>query len=128
MSAVPVVSYDSGITPEDISITEAAGAQLAKLYSQVDDDDIEAIRVYVAGGGCGGMTYGMTYTDNRSSFDNILNGDGFNLYVDAVALNFLRGVEIDFVERETGSTFVFNNVFQSTGGTGMCTACGAAGG
>jgi len=82
----------------------------------------------VAGGGCGGMTYGMTYTDNRSSYDNVLHGEGFDLYIDAVALNYLRGVEIDFVERETGSTFVFNNVFQATGGTGMCTACGAAGG
>jgi iron-sulfur cluster insertion protein len=53
---------------------------------------------------------------------------GFNLYVDAVAMNFLRGVEIDFVERPTGASFVFNNVFAATGGSGTCGACGAAGG
>ena len=123
-----VAQYDASIRPQDISITPEAGVQLANLFAQVDDDEIEAIRVYVAGGGCGGMTYGMTYADSRSNFDNVLDGEGFNLYVDSVALNFLRGVEIDFVERETGSTFVFNNVFQSTGGTGMCTACGASGG
>ena len=123
-----VAQNDASIRPQDISITAEAGVQLANLFAQVDDDEIEAIRVYVAGGGCGGMTYGMTYADSRSNFDNVLDGEGFNLYVDSVALNFLRGVEIDFVERETGSTFVFNNVFQSTGGTGMCTACGASGG
>ncbi len=128
MSAVSPITYDSNIYPEDVTITEAASGQLVNLFAQVDDDEIQAIRVYVAGGGCGGMTYGMTYTDNRSSYDNVLHGEGFDLYIDAVALNYLRGVEIDFVERETGSTFVFNNVFQATGGTGMCTACGAAGG
>ena len=127
-TAAPAVDYDWGIGSDDIAITSAASTQLAKLFSEVDDDDIEAIRVYIAGGGCSGMTYGMTYTDNRSGFDNVLEGDGYHLYVDAVALTFLRGVEIDFVERETGSSFVFNNVFQSTGGSGMCTACGAAGG
>jgi iron-sulfur cluster insertion protein len=43
-----------------------------------------------------------------------------------VALNFLRGVEIDYATRDTGATFVFNNVFQSTGGSGLCGACGAS--
>jgi iron-sulfur cluster insertion protein len=53
---------------------------------------------------------------------------GFDVYVDAVALNFLRGVEIDYVERPTGASFVFNNAFSITGGSGTCGACGAAGG
>ena len=52
--------------------------------------------------------------------------DGFLFYVDVVALNFLQGVEIDYATRDTGATFVFNNVFQSTGGSGLCGACGAA--
>ena len=128
MSAVNSIAYDSRIHSEDVTVTGAASGQLANLFAQVDDDEIQAIRVYVAGGGCGGMTYGMTYADNRSDYDNVMHGEGFDLYIDAVALNYLRGVEIDFVERETGSTFVFNNVFQATGGTGMCTACGGAAG
>lgn len=127
-AAAEAPEYQHSISPTDVTVTPAAGDQLAKLFGQVEDDDIEAIRVYVAGGGCGGMTYGMTYADNRSSFDSVLTGEGYDLYIDAVALNYLRGVEIDFVERETGSTFVFNNVFQATGGIGMCGGCGAAGG
>ena len=70
----------------------------------------------------------MTFTDRRTDFDRVYEGDGFRVYVDAVAFNYLRGVEIDFVTRETGSTFVFNNVFQATGGAGTCGACGMAGG
>ena len=92
------------------------------------DDDLQAIRVFVSGGGCGGMGYGMTFTDTRTEYDYARKEKDFSIYVDAVALNYLRGVEIDYVERPTGASFVFNNAFAMTGGSGTCGACGAAGG
>jgi iron-sulfur cluster insertion protein len=128
MSVESAVEYREKVSPDEVVITPAAGEQLANLFKNVDDDSIEAIRVYVAGGGCGGMTYGMTFTDRKSEYDKVLEGDGYLFYVDVVALNFLRGVEIDYATRDTGATFVFNNVFQTTGGSGLCGACGAAAG
>ena len=122
------MEYTSTLTEHDVRVSGIAGEQLQRLISGVEDDDIEAIRIYVAGGGCSGMTYGMTFTDRRTDYDRVYEGDGYRIYVDAVALNYLRGVEIDFVQRETGSTFVFNNVFQATGGAGTCGACGMASG
>ena len=127
MSAV-AASYQTEISPSEINISSEAAVQLAGLLQQVDDDDIEAVRIYVAGGGCSGMTYGMTFTDQRTDYDKVLKGEGFDVYVDSVALSYLKGVEIDYVSRETGASFVFNNVFQTTGGSGTCGACGMAGG
>ncbi len=115
------------LTSEDVHLTPAAEAKMAELFAETDDG-LEAIRVFVSGGGCGGMTYGMTFTDTRTPYDCVLEANGFKLYVDAVALNYLRGVEIDFVDRPMGASFVFNNVFQAVGGSGVCGACGAAGG
>jgi len=46
----------------------------------------------------------------------------------AVALNYLNGVEIDYISRDTGASFVFSNVFQATGGTETCGGCGGGGG
>ena len=112
----------------DLSLTAAAREKMSELFSQVDDAGLEAIRVFVSGGGCGGMGYGMTFTDTRTEYDYARQEDGFSVYVDAVALNYLRGVEIDYVERPTGASFVFNNAFALTGGSGTCGACGAAGG
>lgn len=126
MSNETTSTYRDTIENGQITITPQAGEQLARLYGEVEDPDIEAIRVYVAGGGCGGMTYSMTFTDRRTDYDKVLEGSGFSLYVDAIALNYLDGVEIDYVNKDTGATFVFNNVFQATGGTGTCGACGAA--
>lgn len=112
----------------DLSLTPAAREKMAELFSQVDDADLQAIRVFVSGGGCGGMGYGMTFTDTRTEFDYVRRENGFSLFVDAIALNYLRGVEIDYIERPTGASFVFNNAFALTGGSGTCGACGAAGG
>ena len=118
--------YQEHIGESDIGLTDSARAQLATLCEQIDDDEVEAVRIYVTGGGCAGMTYGMTFTDRRMPWDKVLNEQGFDIYVDAVAFGYLRGVEIDFVTRPTGSSFVFNNVFMATGGSGGCTGCGAA--
>ena len=123
MNVATLPTFRHDVTDEDISITDAAHEQLVNLYSQVDDDDIEAIRIYVTGGGCSGMTYGMTFTDQKHAFDKVLDRDGYNVYVDTVALHYMRGVEIDFVTKPTGSSFVFNNVFAATGGSGTCSAC-----
>ena len=125
MSTAP--QFDTRIRPNELALSDAASVQLAQLFGEVEDDEIHAIRIYVAGGGCSGMAYGMTFTDRRTPFDRVLEGDGFSIYVDAVAMHYMSGAEIDYVTRETGATFVFNNVFQSTGGSGMCGGCGAVG-
>lgn len=126
MNAAAIPAFRENITENEIRITPEARDQLLKLFQQVEDDDIEAIRIYVSGGGCSGMTYGMTFTDQQTPYDKVLEYDGFRIYVDTVALNYLLGVEIDYVSRPTGASFVFNNVFASTGGSGVCGTCGAA--
>ncbi|MDH3888285.1 MAG: iron-sulfur cluster assembly accessory protein [Gammaproteobacteria bacterium] len=122
------VDYSTDLVTGDLALTEAARGKMRELFNQIEDDDMKAIRVFVSGGGCGGMGYGMTFTDSRSEYDSVRSEEGFDIYVDAVALNFLRGVEIDYVEKPTGASFVFNNAFAVTGGSGTCGACGSAGG
>ncbi len=126
--ATTATDYSMELSTSDLALTATAREKMLELFSQVEEDDLKAIRVFVSGGGCGGMGYGMTFTDARSEYDSVRKEEGFEVYVDAVALNFLRGVEIDYVERPTGASFVFNNAFAVTGGSGTCGACGSAGG
>ena len=120
--------FSMGLQESDLALTDAAREKMCELITQAEDDDLKAIRVFVSGGGCGGMGYGMTFTDSQTEYDCTRKEEGFEIYVDAVALNFLRGVEIDYVERPTGASFVFNNAFSMSGGSGTCGACGSAGG
>jgi iron-sulfur cluster insertion protein len=122
------IDYSTNLVANELALTAAAREKMLELITQIEDDDMKAIRVFVSGGGCGGMAYGMTFTDTKSEYDCVRSEEGFDVYVDAVALNFLRGVEIDYVEKPTGASFVFNNAFAITGGSGTCGACGSAGG
>ena len=123
MSAMP--EYKSTITDE-VNVTPSAQEKLIELLNA--EEEVNGVRIFVSGGGCGGMTYGMTFSEAPTQFDSILEKDGLTMYVDAVALSYLKGVEIDYVEQGLGASFVFRNVFAATGGSGTCSACGAAGG
>ena len=120
-----VTTYQKEISDSDIRVTEAAGSKMSELV-QSTDESIIGVRVYVSGGGCGGMNYGMTYAEAETEYDRVLEGENFRLYADVVALQYLTGAEIDYVDDGIQATFVFHNVFQSVGGTGSCGGCGAA--
>ena len=120
-----VATYQKEISDSDIRVTEAAGSKMSELV-QSTDESIIGVRVYVSGGGCGGMNYGMTYAESQTEYDRVLEGENFRLYADVVALQYLTGAEIDYVDDGIQATFVFHNVFQSVGGTGACGGCGAA--
>jgi iron-sulfur cluster insertion protein len=128
MSQAAAGGFSMGLQESDLALTDAAREKMCELITQAEDDDLKAIRVFVSGGGCGGMGYGMTFTDSQAEYDCTRKEEGFEIYVDAVALNFLRGVEIDYVERPTGASFVFNNAFSMSGGSGTCGGCGGASG
>jgi len=58
-----------------------------------------ALRVYVAGGGCGcsGVNFGMALDNNFRDIDTTFNADGVTVVVDEVSIDYLRGATIDFV-------------------------------
>jgi len=120
-------AFQPAISDQEIRISDKAGAQLNAILQNADDG-IDGIRIFVTGGGCGGMTYGMTYAENLDPRDKVLEGDGYKVVVDAIALSYLKGCEVDYIEEGLNASFVFNNVFQSVGGSGACGACGASGG
>ena len=119
------VQFKTNLTDE-IKVSPEAVEQLIAITEK--EDDINGVRIFVSGGGCGGMTYGMTFVEQPNESDCVLETNGMNIYVDAVALGFLEGVEIDFKTQGVNKSFVFKNVFANTGGAGTCGACGAAGG
>jgi len=111
---------------DEIKVSPEAIKQLLAITE--NESGIDGVRIFVAGGGCGGMSYGLTFVEEPTAFDCVLEKDGMNIYVDVVALGFLQGVEIDYKTQGANRSFVFKNVFSSTGGSGTCGACGAAGG
>lgn len=69
-----------------------------------------ALRVYVAGGGCCGVNFGMALDNNFRDVDTTLEIDGVNVVVDEVSIEYLRGATIDFVnDPERGAGFAVSS-------------------
>jgi len=112
------------LNDDELSLTSPAQGKMVELIGQVEEE-IKGIRVYATPGGCSGISFGMTFTDQLNDNDATLKCDGFDVIVDADTMQYLRGVEIDYVDRGDGNaSFVFNNL-QPVGGSG-CGTCGSS--
>ena len=111
----------------DLNVPKAAREKIAELI-QSADTEINSVRIFVSGGGCNGMDYGMTFADSSEARDSVLEGEaGFRVVIDPLALAYMQGAEIDYSEDGPNASFVFNNVFKAVGGSGSCGGCGGAG-
>ena len=103
-----------------ITVTDAA---LEKIASMCLENNMEAVRPFVYGGGCGGMQHSLTFADSKEERDIEVAP---YVYVDPIAYQFMDGATIDYDTSGMSPTFVFHDVFKEQGGTGMCGGCGAA--
>ena len=88
------------------------------------------LRVYVAGGGCCGVNFGMALDNNIRDVDTTFESNGVKVIVDEVSIDYLRGASIDFVNdpvRGAGFAVESPNAKGHSHGEGGC-ACGAGGG
>lgn len=118
-------AYNTVLTQEKLAVTNAASEKVSTLLSEAGEQ-VDAVRVYVYGGGCSGMKYGMTFAETTLPTDSLMAEGDMRLVVDPVALGFLNGAEIDYADDGVNASFVFNNVFQAVGGSGSCGGCGGA--
>jgi iron-sulfur cluster insertion protein len=108
------------LTDSDLTLTGAAQRKMSEVFADIDDS-VAGVRVYAAAGGCSGVSFGMTFTDAINDNDGVREFNDYKVVVDDGTLSYLRGVEIDFVDRGDGqATFVFNNLPTTGGGCGTC--------
>ena len=69
------------------------------------------VRIGVKRRGCNGYSYIMQYSEGNDvgKLDELIEERGVRVIVDSKALMFLIGTEMDYVDNEIKSEFVFNN-------------------
>lgn len=97
-----------------LSVTEIAATRLAKMMQEKELEGY-ALRVFVAGGGCSGLQYGMTFDDEVREGDNDFNAHGLRVLVDPVSARYLQGASIDFVDSLMGGGFKIDNPNAASG-------------
>ncbi len=92
----------------DVIFTERAIAKVKALVP--DENQKPALRVYIAGGGCGGFKYGLSFDSKVDVLNDFqVVKDGVKVVVDRESATYLEGTEIDYVDSLQGSGFTFNN-------------------
>ena len=95
-----------------LTITEGAAARIKELIGmRPEPQKIFGVRVGVRRRGCNGYSYVMDYADEGeySKLDELIEERGVRVIVEAKALMFLIGTEMDYVDNEIKAEFVFNN-------------------
>ena len=67
------------------------------------------IRVSVKSGGCSGFSYIVEYADNQRPFEELVENNGVRILVDPKAIMYIIGSEMDYIEDQFKSGFVFSN-------------------
>jgi iron-sulfur cluster assembly accessory protein len=120
--------------PTQIVSLSAAAAEKVRGLLEQEGDQALGLRVFVAGGGCSGLQYGMTLDETQEG-DTVIEAEGIRVLIDEMSAQYLEGSEIDYVDSLMGAGFTVNNPnavstcgcghsFKTASGDGQARACG----
>jgi iron-sulfur cluster assembly protein len=90
-----------------INMTPTATEKVRELLKQENDPSL-GLRIFVAGGGCSGLQYGMTL-DEEQEGDTVITLGDFSVFVDEMSIAYINGSEVDYVDSLMGAGFAVNN-------------------
>lgn len=91
-----------------MTLTDRAADRVKSIMAKADKDYV-GVRVGVKSGGCAGFSYFMEYAEDRAPLDEVVEDKGVTIMIDAKAILYLLGTEMDWEESALDSRFVFNN-------------------
>tara|TARA_Y100000816_G_scaffold109394_1_gene76386 strand:+ start:374 stop:709 length:336 start_codon:yes stop_codon:yes gene_type:complete len=91
-----------------IKLSDKAAQRIKQIMSSAEKNAI-GVRVSVKSGGCAGMSYVMEYSKEINPNDEVIEDKGVKVFIDAAAVIYLLGTEMDYKKEEFSSSFVFNN-------------------
>ena len=83
------MSTETQTEPSAVTLTESAAKQIKEMLNNPENAG-KNLRVYVEGGGCSGLQYGMVFDEKRPD-DISADFFGASVVVDPFSANYLRG-------------------------------------
>src|SRR5690625_2328141 len=90
-----------------VTLTELASTKISEIMEEREGPPL-ALRVYVQGGGCSGLSYGMGL-DEIHEDDLVYESRGIKVAIDPQSVQYLQGCEIDYKEALRGGGFSISN-------------------
>ena len=94
--------------PTVVTVTEGAVKKVREFLDKENKPN-GALRLYVTGGGCSGLSYGLAIEDEAGKDDLVIQENGVRVLIDTFSAKYVRGSVIDYVETLQGSGFKIDN-------------------
>ena len=95
-----------------MTLTDAAAKRVSEIMAQ--KPNVVGLRLGVKKGGCAGMEYTMTWAEAQDKFDEVVEDKGVKILIEPMAIMYLLGTEMDYVQDKLSFGFVFNNPNQQS--------------
>ena len=91
-----------------LTVTPSAADRIRELLAREESSEGRTLRVFVEGGGCSGMQYGLVFDEPRAD-DITLRFHGVSVLIDPFSANYLRGSVVDFKDELNEGGFKVSN-------------------
>ena len=91
-----------------VTLTESAAREVRSMTERDPANTGKHLRVFVEGGGCSGLQYGMVF-DERRGGDLDHEFHGVHVLIDEFSATYLKGAVVDFSEALSGGGFKISN-------------------
>ena len=108
MALAEQISTGINLDEAALQVTPAAVTIIRDLLQQREIPN-HALRVFVTGGGCSGLQYGMAFQEAAEIGDTVVNVADIRLLIDPTSMMYLRGASIDYVDSLIGGGFRIDN-------------------
>lgn len=98
-----------------LTITDKASEKAMAILA-IEGKDNWGIRIYVAGTGCCGPTYGLNLQEDQMPNDEVVEKNGLRVFVDKDLYKTLSGMQLDYYADGNIEGFIF------TGGVSACSS------
>ena len=93
----------------NITISDKAAELVKTTMAEIETEDPHLF-IYVAGGGCSGLQYGMAVSEGEPEIDDVVVYDnGVKIVVDGKSVKYLNGAVINYKEDGLMSGFKIEN-------------------
>lgn len=92
--------------PTLVSVTVEAAQEIKRLLAE--EPGKTGLRLEITGGGCSGMSYGLSF-DVRQEKDHVIQAHDVNVYVDPKTAIYVKGTTLDFQSGLEGRGFSIKN-------------------
>ncbi len=93
---------------QTVEITSTAADTVRNLLVSKNVPDY-GLRVFVSGGGCSGMQYGMALEAEARPYDHVVEKDGIKIFIDPTSMMYLNGATVDYEDSLMGGGFKIEN-------------------